>query len=278
MNSGDFAVIPAAVELAFQGNLSVQRTQEMNITIIAKYHDGSNFLNVTQTQGGVTDANGNAHDLSFNSTLDAFVGHSKISVDGTLSTWRISANVTDIYGNKAKGEYTIRIIPAELHFIVSQPVSIERTLILNLTAHITYPDNSPVGPNIVKNSGLNVTISIGNSTIIRPMSYNDTTASWNGAYRLPQNATLGDYSAALNVTDLYGNSGQFSGISKVVPATFKITVPQPAGNSLRQIPPLTQINVQVHVRYPNGSALTPRVSGVSSRLLLRTHLEHSVYQ
>jgi hypothetical protein len=258
MHSSSFDVTPVDIGLTFMGNSTVQRTQEMNITIVAKYHDGSNFLNVTQTQGGVTDASGKQHSLALNSTLDSFVGHFKIPVDGTLGLWRVSATVTDIYGNKASGDYAIQIVKADLKFAVKQPASVERTLTLNVTARITYPDSTPVSPSILVNSGLNLTISVGNTTIIQPMTYKDVTGSWIGEYVLPQNATLGDYSARLNVTDLYGNSGNFAAVSKVVPARFRIFVPQPTVKA----PPLTPIDVPLYVRYPNGSALTPRFHGV----------------
>jgi hypothetical protein len=61
----------------------------------------------------------------------------------------------------------------------------------------------------------------------------------------------------MHVLDRYGNGGNFSGSSIIIPAQFNFYLPK----SNVRVNPGTITDVQVLVEYPNGTALTPIVNG-----------------
>ena len=256
INSQDFQVIPASTTLQFQANATLQRRQVTPVFILAKYHNGSNFANVTQTLGSLTGPGGAPQTIILNKTLTGFTTYLEVRENATLGVWTVSANVRDIYSNVASGTFTIQVVKANLGFDVVYSTAPERTAILNVTAKVTYPDGSKVAANTLP-KGLNVTITIGNFTWNHPMNYDQTAGVWFDGYRIPQNATLGDYAISMKVDDAYGNGGQFAAISKIIPARFRFIVPKPT----EKTDPLTLVNIGVFVMYPDGSALTPWVGG-----------------
>lgn len=262
ITSTSFQLTAAHTGLSLQGNSTIQRTLPVNLAIVPTYHDGKAFANVTQAMATVTEADGSEHRLAFNATLGEFVGSYKTNSSTPLGSLVAAANVTDLFGNTATGSITIQIIPAVLSFSVNAPTA-QRTTMLNVTSRVTYPDGSIITPSDLP-AGFNVTVSKGNFTWSSPMGFNQTTTNdWGAGFRLSQNATLGDYVVAMNVTDPHGNSGVFLGTVRVVSATFIIELPR---TTLRASPN-TLINVVVNVVYPNGSALIPSVGGVVSASL-----------
>ena len=259
ITSNDFQLVRADLPLIFQANSTLQRTQETDIVITATYHDNTNFANIIQTTGTLTRADGTSSPLSltYNSTLKEFIAHMKVPIGAPVGKWRFVANARDAYGNTASGVFTFQVVNASLRFSVDSSGSLERTTILNVTATITYPDGSIMTPDQIPSS-FNVTISQGNFTWTHIMSFDVTTSSWYAGYDIPQNATLGQYSVAMLIEDSYGNGGQFETSSRIIPARFRFAVPQPTS----KVNPLQFVDVPVHVTYPNGSALTPRVGGV----------------
>ena len=256
LTSNLFQVIAAHTGFSVQGNSTIQRTLAASFTIAPTYHDGKAFANVTQASATVREANGTKHRLVFNNTLGEFEGGYKTNSSTPLGSLLVTANVTDLFGNTATGSITIQIVPAVLTFRVDAPTT-QRTTILNITAQVTYPDGSIIAQGSVR-LGFNVTLTKGNFTWSQPMAFSQTTNDWLAGYRVPQNASLGDYAVAMNVTDPYGNAGAFAGKVGVVPATFIIQLPI----STLRASPLTMLNVVVNVMYPNGSALVPSVGGV----------------
>ena len=254
--SEEFAVVRADLEIAFQVNSTLQRTQETNVTMAAKYHDGSNFANATQMAASITDPGASPVTLRINSTSRGFVAYLKIPVNGRLGPWRIAANLEDAYGNVASGTYLIQVQKAVLQFSVDTPASAERTTIMNVSARIAYPDGTTVTPSEIP-SGFNVTITHGNFTWTHAMSFNGGTGRWSAGYAIPQNATLGDYGIAMRTEDEWANGGSFATTSVVVPATFSFDVPQRVVKAEAK----TFVDIFVYVRYPNGSALIPSVGG-----------------
>jgi hypothetical protein len=259
ISSNDFNLIRADMPLTFQANSTLQRTTDTDIILTAKYYDGASLGNNTQLTGTLTQADGKtlSAPLIYNATLKEFRGHLKVPVDGALGTWRLVASIRDPYGNTASGTFTFQIIKASLRFGVDFPTTAERTVLLNVTAKITYPDGSMMTQNEIPR-GFNVTVSQGNFTWIQLMSFDSTTGAWIAAYPIPQNATLGQYSISMQVEDGYGNAGDFATPTQIVPARLRFGVPQPVSRA----DPLTIVEIPVHVTYPNGSALIPRVGGV----------------
>jgi hypothetical protein len=259
--SNTFLVTPAHTGLTVQGNSTIQRTLSVYVAIVPTYYDGKAFANVTQASATVTEADGTKHRLFFNGTLGEFVGRYKTNSSTPLGSLLIWANVTDLFGNTAAGTISIQIIPAVLMFRVDVPTA-ERTMMLNATTSVTYPDGSIITP-VQLPAGFNVTVTKGNFTWSQAMGFDNITKDWAAGYRLSQNATLGDYAVTMNITDPYGNFGNYSGKVSVVPATFIIELPR---SSLR-VSPHTIVNVVVNVVYPNGSALIPSVGGVVNAIL-----------
>jgi hypothetical protein len=212
--------------------------------------------------GNFAGPGGARQNIILNKTLTGFTTQLEVKENATLGVWVVSANVKDLYSNVASGTFTIQIVKANLGLDVVYPTALERTTILNVTAKVTYPDGSKVAANTLP-KGFNVTITIGNFTWIHPMIYNETAGTWSNGYRIPQNATLGDYAISLTVDDAYGNGGQFAATSRVNLANFRFVVPIPAGKTS----PLTPVNIGVLVTYPNGTALTPSVGGQVSASL-----------
>jgi hypothetical protein len=268
--SSNFTVIPANVVLSIQTNAvnsTLQRTQTVQVTIVPKYHDGSNFMNVTQMAGNITDADGVNHVLSFgNKTLGPFLSSLKVPINATLGTWKISSATADIYGNKGAGELTIQIVKADIKYTVNLPAKIERAAIYNMTVRVTYPDGSILGPDLLSPGyEFNMTISLGNLTIRHPLAFNATKGLWAANYEFAQNATLAAYAVDSNVTDIYANAGVYSATTQVIQATFRFIVAQP----LIKVEPSVQVPIIVSVDYPNGSALIPfpEVNGTVSASL-----------
>lgn len=267
INSSDVQVKPANVVLSIQANTvnaTIQRTQTIDVTIVPKYHDGSDFLNVTQMTGHIIDAGAKTYDLNFSRTSNAYVAHLKVLVNATLGNWTVSSNVNDIFGNKGAGGLTFEVIKADIKFTVDAPAQIERAALYNVTADVTYPDGSILGPGLLSPGyAFNLTISLGNLTIQRPMSFNSTTGLWEAQYQFVQNATLGQYAVQSNVTDVYTNFGLYSSTAQVIPAVFRFFVAQPKIKA----EPSVQVPIIVLVAYPNGTALSPKVNGTVSALL-----------
>lgn len=59
------------------------------------------------------------------------------------------------------------------------------------------------------------------------MSFNETRTRWTAGYHVPVNATVGDYSVAMAVLDIYGDGGEITTKTSVTLATFTVTVPHP---------------------------------------------------
>jgi hypothetical protein len=260
VSSSPFQVTRLNVGLAFRTNptnATIQRTQEAQITIGAKYLDGTNFENVTQTSGTITDPDGTTHALGFNRTLEEFVGYYNSSVGTPLGQVEVAATITDLFGNVAAGTYTIQVVPAILDFTSEIPATAQRTTVLNAATVIKYPDGSLLTPDQAP-SGFNVTITHGNFTWTSEMGFNSTSDAWSSGYILSQNQTLGDYDIMIIAQDAYGNGGQLAAVSKVVPAVFQFVLPV----AKEQASPGTVLNMAVYTLYPNGSLLTPQVGGV----------------
>lgn len=254
--SQNFGIIPAKVQLVLQGNATIQRTQDARLVATAQYHDGVQFSNVTQAKGIITEPDGVTHPIQFNRTLNEFIGRYNTTVNSRLGQILISGSFTDIFNNTASGTLTIQVVKATTNFAVNIPTSVERTTVFNVSARITYPDGSVLTPDLVP-SGFNLTISRGNFTWTKRMEFNLATNAWSNGYPIAQNATLGDYSVKIGLLDQYGNGGNFSTSSTIIPARFRFYLPLTS----ERASPGTLLNVLVLVKYPNGSLLAPRVKG-----------------
>jgi len=251
--SSSFKLIPASVSLSIEALSTLSRRQNETITIPAEYLDGSPLENAT-LKATMVDANGTASPI--NMTINGVLATEEVDLpaDAILGTWHFNANFTDGYGNRGEGNIAFQVVPANIKFSVMLPQPVERTTAVNVTAAVTYPDGQPL------TTGVNGNVSIGNMTQSLRLQYVSNNQTWNGAYIIGQNATLGAYNVTINAGDSDGNVGRFTTNVTVVPASFRFTVP----NTQIQVPPLNLTDIVVSVTYPNGTALGGDVGSVSA--------------
>jgi len=259
--SGDFRVLTAKTDVTFQVESPVQRSQYLNITLNANYHDGTQFVNVTQLIATMTTASGGPIELFpiYNSTLGKFQTQTRIPENAVLGNWRLVASVKDSFGNTATGSRGVNVVNAVLGISGNVPQTVERTMPIPVDVRITYPDGTLVNSTAVP-LGFNATITIGNQTISVSMLYIPTSQAWIGLYPIPENATLGTYSISLTIEDAFGNGGEFSTTTTVVIARFRFNFAQTSS----KVDPLALVNIPVFVSYPNGTDLTSNIGVVNA--------------
>jgi len=251
--SSSFKLIPASVTLSIAALSTLSRRQNETITIPAEYLDGSPLENAT-LKATIVDANGTASPV--NMTMNGVLATEEVDLpaDANLGTWHFNANFADGYGNQGEGSIAFEVVPANIKFSVTLPQPVERTSTINVTAVVTYPDDQPL------TTGVHGNVSIGNMTQSLNLQYVSDNQTWNGAYLIGQNATVGAYNVTINASDSDGNVGRFTTDVSVVPASFQFTVPNPQ----IQVPPLNLTDIVVSVTYPNGTALRSNVGSVSA--------------
>jgi hypothetical protein len=154
---------------------------------------------------------------------------------------------------------SVQILSAQIGFSVSSSNRVERTTAINVNATITYPNSTILTPEVLT-SGANLTITAGNFTRTLSMNFNEATLSWSAMYFVPLNATLGDYVLFLAAKDDYGNTGNFTSHSSVIPAKLGFIIP--ATSSKAQ--PRRLIDISVYVTYPDGSSLAGLLGEVNA--------------
>lgn len=258
-NKGDGSVLasafnltPTTLELTVNTNRTAERAAALQIALTAKYHNHI-MANITRANATITTAYGNVVPFAINgSTL---VGRYRIQANASLGIWHGNVDLADKYGNGVSTSYTFSVTPARIRFQVKEPAVVQRTTALTINASVNYPDGTPI------ESGVGLLIRHGNITEIPALRYDSTSAIWRSSYYVTLNATLGPYNISLTARDTFGNSGRFSAISTVVPATLLIS---PKTNN-STVESFIQINLPVRVTYPNGTRLrTPQGSVLGS--------------
>ncbi len=244
--STDFNVVPAKLQLIIQSEPTLQRTQTITVAISAEYHTGANAANVTQASVIVTRTDGEKITLPASANGTLVPARYTIPVNASLGNWTLSYNVQDLWGNSGSDASTIQVQRASPTFQLQTPPTTERTTSLNVTNTMYYPDGTPM------NSTATLLISHGNLTWRPELSINSTTLVWSGSLYIVQNATLGPYNITWATHDSYGNGGNYTSTSIVIPARFRFTLP--SNNSTMSA--LSNLDLNVTVRYPNGTTLT----------------------
>jgi hypothetical protein len=137
---------------------------------------------------------------------------------------------------------------------------VERTLLVNTTYRISYPDGSPV------TAAVNATADVilaGQRLISVPLVImNSTSGEWKTTWTPPASANTATYHFQFNpanLTDPYGNKGKgvpvISSDFKVIPAslTFQPQIPMTTERT-------TALNLTNTVYYPDGSTLNSTVT------------------
>jgi hypothetical protein len=251
--SSPFKLVPADVVLTIRASPILSRRQNETIVVPTVYHDGSRLRNATM-EASIVDANGTASPFNLTLTGASARNNLDLPADAHLGTWQIEANFTDGYGNHGKGNFSFQVVKANITFSVTIPQPVERTTTLNVTAAVTYPDGQPLS------EGVNGNVTIGNMTETLNLEFLSDNKTWNVAYPIVQNATLGLYNVTIGAADPYDNLGRFTTLVPVVPASFRFTVPTPQV----QVPPVELTDIVVSVVYPNGTALSSTVGVVTA--------------
>jgi hypothetical protein len=251
--SSVFEVIPAKLHPLIQAAQILQRTQQSIITIFAVYPSGAGVGNVTQANVTVTGRSGVITKLLPSLNAPQVHASFKIPVNATLGSWTVSYSIQDPWGNSGRGNFTFDVQPASLTFKPQIPLTTQRTTALNLTNTVYYPDGTTL------NSTVTLEISAGNQTWTPQLSFDSTNGMWSASLYLVQNATLGQYNVTWAAHDSYGNARNTRYTTLVVPARFNFVVE--ANNST--VNALTNLDLPVLVRYPNGSSLTNSFGNVT---------------
>jgi hypothetical protein len=246
VTSSDFKVVAAKLHLTIQTEPTLQRTQTITATMAATYHNGAEAANVTHANVIITRTD------SARITLRAAVNGSlvparyAIPVNASIGNWTVSYDAQDLWGNSGSGIFIVQVQLASPTFQLLTPQTTERTTFLNVTSKMSYPDGTPM------NSTATLLISHGNLTWSPELSFNATTFVWAGSLYIVQNATLGPYNVSWATHDSYGNAGNNTSISTIIPARFRFS--PPSNNSTMTA--FSNLDLNMTVRYPNGTTLT----------------------
>ncbi len=254
ISSKDFDVVTAKLQLAVQTNQTRERTQNATITISALYPSGANVANVTRPILSVAQADGMPIKLPVSLAGPEAKASFKIPVNATLGNWTVTYSVQDPWGNSGSGKVTISVQPASPTFLLQTPATAERTTFLNVTNSMYYPDGT------LFNSTAKLSISYGNQTWTPRLNFNSTNAVWSASYYLVQNATLGPYNITWTVHDSYGNGGNNTSTTIVIPARFRFLLQ----SNNATVNSFDNLDLPVAVRYPNGTLLTNIVGNVTA--------------
>lgn len=257
-----FEVTPSivTVQTLKEPATQVQRTLQANTTYRISYADGSPVL------------------VSVNATADVILAGQRIIsiplvvVNATSGEWKVNwtpsasaknatyrfqfnpSNFTDPYGNKGRGtpvtSSDFDVIPAKLQTLIQANPTLQRTQVSPLTISAAYPSGARVA-NVTQASVI-VTRSDGMITKLLP-SLNG--AQVHASFKIPVNATLGNWTVSYNVHDPWGNFGIGTFMIHVQPAslTFQPQTPSTAQRT-------TSLNLTNTVYYPDGTKLNSTVT------------------
>jgi hypothetical protein len=251
--SSEFNVSPAKLQVRLQTNPTFQRTQTAIITLSAIYPDEADVSNVTLANVIVTRSDGQLSTLiaSVNDTL--VPARYLIPVNASLGNYTLRYSVQDLWGNSGANKSTILIQIATPTFQLQTPPTTERTTLLNVTTKMYYPNGTPM------NSTAKLMVSHGNRTWTPEPNFNSTTLVWSGSLHIVQNATLGPYNITWATHDSYGNGGINNSTTEVIPARFRFHLT--SNNSTMNA--LSNLDLNVTIRYPNGTTLTNMFGNVT---------------
>ena len=219
----------------------------------AAYPSGAVVANLTQANVTVIGTGGVITKLLPSLNGSQVRASFKIPVNAALGNWTLSYIIQDTWGNSGTGNFTFQVQPASLMFRPQIPTTTERTTALNLTNTVYYPDGSTL------NSTVTLEISAPNQSWTPKPAFDPTNGMWSASLYLVQNATLGQYNITWAAYDSYGNAGNSTYSTLVVPARFSFAVK--ASNST--VSPMANLDLPVLVRYPNGSSLTSDFGNVT---------------
>jgi hypothetical protein len=246
LTSTDFSVVPAKLQPIVQAPQTVQRTQNSTGTISATYPSGS-VANVTQSSITVTTSIGSTMNLKPSLKGGEALESFKVPVNATVGNWTLTYRLQDPWGNQGSGTFLFHVESASITFQGQIPPSTQRTTSLNITNTAYYPDGD------VLISRPMVEISSGNQSWVPSLSYDPASGQWSSSLYIAQNATTGPYNVTWAAKDPYGNAGNSTYTTEVIPARFSFLV---RANNSTTVPPLSNVDLPVLVKYPNGTSLT----------------------
>ena len=237
----------------------VERTAEMNATYRLLYPDGS----------PVTAANATADVISAGQRLTSVP---LLLINSSSGEWKAAwtpspsannatyhfqfdpTNFIDSYGNRGQGpslaSSDFKVIPANLQPLVQANQTLQRTQESILTISAMYPNGKDFAN--VTQANVGVTESAGGKFKLVP-SLNGTQVL--ARFKIPVNATLGNWTVSYSIQDAWGNSGSGRVIVRVLQAfpIFQLQTPSIVERT-------TLLNVTSRVSYPDGTPLNSTIS------------------
>jgi len=253
LSSPAFRVTVAKLQLSLLASPTLQRTQTLTLTITAAYPSGASVANVTQATITIIRSDATKVKINATSTGSQAIASFKIPVNAVLGNWTVNYSVGDPWGNSGSDTFMFHVDLAALTFQAQIPNATERTTFLNLTNTVLYPDGSAL------NSSVNLQIWGGNQTWLPRLNFDAASGQWSASLYLVQNATLGRYNITWAARDSYGNTRSSNYSTFVEQARFSFLVE--TKNST--INAMTNLDLPVLIRYPNGTSLTSAVGNAT---------------
>ena len=256
-----FNVIPSLINARLLGQPAsqVERTLPVGTSYLLSYVDGS----------PVTTANTTAYVTLGTQRLYSVP---LTLVNGTSGEWKATwtpspstnnatyhfqfnpTNFTDPYGNKGNGTLltssAFTVIPATLQPPIQTNQAQQRTQTPTFIISALYPNGTRVA-NVTRPD---ITLTASGGMKIK-LALSLSAAEVSGSFKIPVNATTGNWTLSYSIQDLWGNKGSGVFVYHVQSASLTF---QP------QIPATTQrttaLNVTNIVRYPDGTALNSTIT------------------
>ena len=252
--TSSFAVQPTTINaVTINAPLSpVERTIAINATYSLSYPDGSPVSSANATvdiiSNGITVAKEPL--IPVNTTTGEYAVVWKTSPSTNATTYHFSmtpSTLIDPYGNRGQGSTIsstdFAVTTAKLQPVVQTDAVRERTQNSTITISTLYPDGNAV----LNETHVAATLTQPNGTRTK-LSFSVTGSTARSGFRIPINATLGNWTVTYSVQDPWGNAvtGNF-GIQVVLASpVFNLGTPPTVQRT-------TILNVTATISYPDGS-------------------------
>jgi len=256
-----FVVRPATISAkAFKAPAAqVERTAAVNTTYRLSYPDGSPVTAANATAGVISAGQilSSVPLVLINSSSGEWKATWTPSPSANNATYHFQfdpTNLTDSYGNKGHGpplaSSDFKVIPVSLQPLVQPNQTLQRTQESILTISAMYPNGA--GFANVTQANVSVTESAGGKFKLVP-SLNGTQTL--ARFKIPVNATLGNWTVNYSIQDAWGNSGTGKVIVRVLQASpiFQLQTPTAAERT-------TFLNLTSTVSYPDGTPFNSTIS------------------
>lgn len=252
--SSTFYVQPALITVRSLNTPTplVERTATVNATYRLSYPDGSPVATANATvailSGNTTVASVSL--LPVNATTGEYVATWTPSPSANTTAYHFMlspANLSDSYGNTGESPSVsstdFNVVTAKLQPTIQTDATRERTQNASVTISAVYHN----GVKVVNVTQATLSLTEPDSRQIKvPISLAGPLAV--ASFKIPVNATLGNWTAAYSIQDLWGNSASGKFTVQVLPASPLFQLDTPA-----TVQRTTFLNVTTKISYPDGT-------------------------